>query len=527
MILEWEKSEKIGEVLLAEGVISVDDLQLALKKQKENGKRLGEILVSLGAVSAERLIYYIGEQLGISSIKLERYLISDQVLSLLGEGFIREKETIPLFVKDGVLHLAMVDPLETDVIEKVNSLTGLTPEVHICSRKAMSLCIAVNFAGSAELPAMDLESELIDAGRALRSLLFELQRVDCTELHLESRGEKVTLRLSGPRRPPAYNGSSLHVNRDLFGWIKSFLRLGSERGQVGAEDLCVLQLDEKEFSVRLSALETLQGESLGIKLVHRDVYMGGLHGTGMSGPGRKHCESLLSSRRGLVIVASLPGDGRTATMYALLKHLADRGRTVYLIEKAPLDVLDFTHQVVTSAVSGNDPASSLETVMKHSPDVVAVGECIDAGILRNILSGPAEAALVIAPMSVKDFSEVWIKMCSMTGDPESISDTLLGVISQTHFRSSCPECSGKPIRGAVKSCPDCGGTGLGPQVPLYQVVSVTPDLSGPLQSCYDITSVDNLLRENGIKTIDDIGKRKAGSQQLPDPSPKVLSSDDS
>ena len=527
MILEWTKHEKLGEVLLAEGVISIDDLQLALRKQKENGMRLGEVLVSLGAVSEERLIYYIGEQLGISSIKLERYLISDQILSLLGEGFIREKEVIPLYVEEGVLHLAMVDPLETGIIEKVHSVTGLTTEVYICSREAISLCIAVNFPGSAELPVIDLETELVDAGRALRSLLFELQRVDCTELHLEGRGEKVTLRLSGPRKPPAFDGSSLHIHRELFGGIKSYLRLGSERDQVGTEDLCVVQLDEKEFSVRLSALETLQGESLGIKLVHRDVYKGGLHGTGLSGPEEKCCESLLSLSRGLIIVASRIGDGRTATMYALLKHLADLGRTVYLIEKAPLDVLDFAHQVVTSEVSGKDLAASLGTVMKHSPDVVAVGECVDAGLLRNILSGPTEAALVIVPMSVKDFSEAWIKMCSMTGDPEVSSNTLLGVVSQAYFRSSCPECSGKPIRGTVEPCPACRGTGLGPQVPLYQVVSVTPDLRGPLQSCYDIPSVDDLLRKNGLKTMDDIGKRKVGSQQFLDPSLQVHSSDDS
>lgn len=436
--LEWEKREKLGEILLAEGVITVEDLQQALRKQKETKMRLGEVLISLGLISEEKLIHYIAEQLGIQNMPLERLFIADEVLSLLDEDFIRENEVMPLFVEGGSLHCAMVDPLDTDVIEEIESKTGLSVEVSICSRKQMVMCTALHFPGSEGMDGVNNGNGYLEAGRFLKRLLTKTGEERCSELHLERVKEKVSVRVGWAGKIKPVNVDSLNITGDILAAARMFLEINTtdEGSHQESEQICRLQLGSEEFSSRVSLLSTILGESMAMRLVRRNLYTDGLSGLGVSEGEKQQYSELLSHGRGLILVASPPGNGKTVTMYAMLKHLAESGKTIYLLEESPLDILEYTNQVHTRRAEVKDLNIWLSSVMKHSPDVVAVGECNDKQTLLSLLYGPASSTLVISTIVASDFSDAWSRLYSITEDTRMLSKNLLGIASQRMLRSS-------------------------------------------------------------------------------------------
>lgn len=475
--VEWEKREKLGEILLAEGVISVDALQKALRRQKESGKKLGEILVEIGAIDEERLNFYLGEQLGIESRHLERFFVPDEMLTLVGTDLITGSSVIPLFARGKTLRLAMVDPLDTSTVEKIEERTGFSVEPSICSQRSLSICIAVNIPDLEPDPDTGVSEEDIRAGRLLRRLLIMMRRENCCELHLEVRGHKTAARMGWGGNLRVLEKSICDLNYQTLMSIRSFLGDDRKHGRSTSEMVCRIGVGSEELSLRMNILETLQGESLAIRLANRIFYVSGLEGTGMTPDQQRQVTGLLDSRKGLVVIAAPKVQGKTVTMYAILKHLSDAGKAAYLLEESPMDRLDFVSQVPIGNAGGEGLEVVLKSVMKHAPDVIGIGECRDATMLKNILSGAANDALVLTTLPVSDFTEAWMTMLSMTGDPEILSRSVAGVISQRLF-------FGAP--------------------PAFQVVELTPAFRAVVANCYDSSTLNFVLSEHRFGTMDEI-----------------------
>jgi type IV pilus assembly protein PilB len=455
-------------------------------------------------ITEERLLYYLGEQLGLMNAILERFFIADDTLSLLDEDFIRENELLPLFVEGERLHIAMVDPLDTKLIKKVESKTGLSAEVYVSSRRGMSLCLAVNLKNIGNVTDVGDEAGLVDAGRILRFLLLKSQNGNCSEIHIEGKGEKVSVRLGWGKRLKIVDEAYLNINRDHLAHIKKYLGIGTRKLSRARENISIARLGSEEVSMMVSTLETLQGESLVIKIVNRGLYIEGLKGIGLRNLERKQCGDMVSENQGLIVVASPPGSGKTLTMYALLKHLADLGKSVYLLEDSVLDVLDFAYQVPIGGLDEKELTASLSKVMRHSPDVVAVGELGDVTTLRNLLSGAAGTTLVVGTLQAHDFSEAWIRLRSMSDDPDILASRLVGIVSQVLLRPFCHDCLDNRSPDDRDVCPSCSNREQAPPSPVFQVVKLDNNLRVNLEKCFDSSSVDNLLKENGVRVMADV-----------------------
>ncbi len=475
--MDWDRREKLGEILLAEGVITVEVLQKALRSQKESGKRLGEILIDLGAIDEEQLNFYLGEQLGIESRHLERFFVPDEMLALVGADIITGSSVMPLFARGKTLRLAMVDPLDTHTIETIQNRTKFSVEPCICSQKSLSICVAVNLPDCRIDPDVEMGEDLIRAGRLLRRLLLMMRRKNCCELHLEVKGHRTTARMGWGGNFRNLEKNLANLNYQMLMAIKSFLGNDREPRRPLDETVCRIGVGSEELSLRMNVLETLQGESLAIRLANRIFYVGGLEGTGMSAEEQRRVTNLLNGRNGLIVIAAPKAQGKTVTLYAMLKHLSDAGKTVYLLEESPIDRLDFVSQVPIGNLDGGNLDFVLKSVMKHAPDVIGIGECRESRMLKNILTGAAGEALVLTTLPVSDFTEAWTTMLSMTGDPEVLSRSVAGIVSQRLF-------VGAP--------------------PAFQIVELTPAFRAVVANCYDSSTLEFVLREHRFGTMDEI-----------------------
>lgn len=213
----------------------------------------------------------------------------------------------------------------------------------------------------------------------------------------------------------------------------------------------------------------------------RNLYLHGLPGTGMSQELSERCRALMQRKGGVVVVASPPGQGKTVTLYAMLKEISDCEKSVYLTEESPIDVLDFLHQVKAGEVGGNGADLALRSLAKHTPEVIGVDECRDPDLLKSILHGISRRTLVLLTLEARNFSDAWARMLSMSRDPHLLASALQGIVSQKFSPGSTPR---------------------------FQVIEVTPSLRTVFENCSDFSTLDCVLEENGlISTCDFEGSR--------------------
>jgi len=434
---------------------------------------------------------------------LDRFFVSDDVVSLLDHEFLRSNEVMPLFVEGSILHLAMVDPLDTDLIEQIEEATGLKAEVSVCSRAGFKHCTAVNLQEGSGGSLSGVNDDLVAAGCVLRSLLFEMNSSNCSELHLDGKGGGMSIRMGRGRKLRIIDPSAMKITGDQLPSLRQYLGLNGKRNSPVSGDLCIVHVGREELSIRVSILETLQGESLVFKPVDRNLYLGGLSGAGIKGNQYQECEKLLGHNHGLIVISSPPGNGKTVTMYAMLKHLSDQGRSIYLLEDSVLDVLDYACQVPVEGFDGSGLAVTLDRVQKHSPDVIAVGECPDSDTLSKLLNF-GRNTLVITTMIAHDFAETWFRVTSRVEDTELVSSEFIGGVSQVLLRPFCRDCFDEVHSEGRDECPVCGSYGTTPPSPVFQVVSVDSSLRAELESCYDSSSVDNVLKVSGIQIMSEV-----------------------
>jgi type IV pilus assembly protein PilB len=428
--LDWSRREKLGEILLAAGVINVDDLQRALRIQKDSGEKLGEILVSLGALDDDTLMHYLGEQLGITGRQLERFFVSRDILSLLDENTLRERSIMPLFLEKGTLHLAMIDPLDSETIHRVEKETGLAVKPCITSTRGLSLCHSINLTGSATPSGEETQDAYVSGGRLLRALLAEGAHSTSGDLILEGSADGMRVRAGqngGPGRTREEFAGSGPYDVDH---LCAFLGLAIGARDVCRDGTCKVEVGDQSLSVRASVMRTRKGKNLALRFVKRDLYLHGLGGTGMTPELAAASRLLLQRGEGAVVIASPPAQGKTVSLYAMLKEVSGPDRNVYLSEESPLDVLGFLHQV--------DASLSLQRILRHSPDVVAVDDCREPDLLTNLLRRVSRRALVLIGLEAQDFPDAWARMLSMIGDPRLLATSLTGVISQRRVPDSTP-----------------------------------------------------------------------------------------
>jgi type IV pilus assembly protein PilB len=479
--LDWARREKLGEILLAEGVITVLDLQRALRMQKDTGGKLGEILVSLGVLDEDRLIRYLGEQLGMRSLQLERFFVPCEILSLLPERTLQECGIMPLFLEERKLHLAMVDPLDTETIERVERETGLSVEPCISSPGGMSRCVSINLTGADWSSGKKEEETFVSGGRIMRDLLTEMMRGGLSELVLDASAQGVRVRAGRGGDMTKLEGDSVRLDRGAIELLASFLGLSRSEGTSMRETICRLEMGDRAFSVRANWMETLQGENLALRFVMRNLYLHGLPGTGMSQALSERCRVLMQRKGGVVVVTSPPGQGKTVTLYAMLKEISDREKSVYLTEESPLDALDFLHQVKAADAGKNGTDLALRSLAKHTPEVVGVDECREPDLLKSILHGISRRTLVLLTLEARNFSDAWERMLSMSRDPHLLASSLQGVVSQKFISGSTP---------------------------WFQVIEVTPSLRTVVENCDNFSTLNCVLEENGlISTCDFEGSR--------------------
>ena len=494
-----EHPTRLGESLLERGLLSREQLEQALTLQQAQGRRLGEIVVEQGWVKASVLSQLLEQQQGIARVCLDRFQPDIQVLQSIPQIMALSLQALPLLIDQGRLLVAMQDPLNEDLLQKIRLLTRLEPQPLQAVEPRLAALIRRYYESIESTPeaAQIIADEDHAAIALVESILNQAIQLQASDVHLQPTRQdiQVRYRIDGVLEEVASH--SLHLLSGLVGRIKVLAQLDIAEHRVPQDGSHRWSYEGHKVDLRISIMPTVHGESVVIRILDAKIGMRQLNEIGFRAEDEAHLRRLLEIRDGMILVTGPTGSGKSTTLYAALATLNQEALNIMTVENPVEYHLSGIKQIEVNPATGYDFARALRSILRHDPDVILVGEIRDHETLQIALESALTGHLVLSTLHTNNAASTLARLLEMGAADYLIRDTLRGVLAQRLVRLNCPHCSNEvavapELRQQLgvddtvhfkqgQGCAHCRNTGYLGRTAVYELLEVTPALRDQLQ----------------------------------------------
>lgn len=452
-----EKTE-LGRMLLADNIITEEELKVALDKQKSTKLSLDDLLVQLGFATPEEIAKAFSRYLGLPFIKLSDYEIKLEILQLLPENIIRNYQVVPLKLEEDTLHIAMADPLNIIALDEIKLLSKFKTSPMIATKKEIKIVIERYFnlqqitkqmfseirtgQTTDETSVSKFVDTIIHAGITSRS----------SDIHLEPQYPEMRVRF----RIDGILHDIVTIPKSIEGTLTSRVKVLADmditehrRPQDGHISL---RFNDKEYDLRVAASSTVAGEKIVIRILDKSGVLLGLDELGLIDKDQKLFRALISRPYGIILVTGPTGSGKTTTLYTALSHIDTLSKNVITVEDPVEYKLQGINQMQVNPTANITFATGLRSILRQDPDVIMVGEIRDTETASIAIHAALTGHLVLSTLHTNDAPSAITRLIDMGIEPFLISSSVIAVIAQRLIRVICPECKQpyKPDSGQLK-----------------------------------------------------------------------------
>jgi type IV pilus assembly protein PilB len=540
MPLPQQKRKMLGEMLISEGLISREQLERALAEQKLHGGRIGIIFRSMGFVTEEDIIKVLGKQMGIQPVTLSSIIIDPDVVKIIPETVARRHQVIPVFKKDRILTLAMVDPLNVFAIDDLRRATGLEIQPAVSSETEVMKAIDRFYGGTSTMEEAAKEADVQGYGVMPEDQVIDLQRVGddtpmiklvntmisqavregASDIHIEPDAEvlRIRYRVDGILREvmtPPRNLQAGVVSR-----IKIMADLDIAEKRVPQDGRIQMKVGEKDVDIRLSTLPTIFGEKMVMRLLDKSSILMGLEDLGLTSDTLVKFEKMIRRPYGLLLVTGPTGSGKTTTLYAALNRISSIERNVITIEDPVEYQIKYINQVQVNLKTGVTFANGLRAILRQDPDVVMVGEIRDTETASIAIQAALTGHLVFSTLHTNDSAGAVARLLDMGAEPFLVASSLIGVVAQRLVRKVCAHCKAPftPTPDLIKSlnldklmngqketrlvkgagCQQCRNTGYSGRLGIYEILPIDEAIRNLIVAKSSSTTIRNQAIQAGF-----------------------------
>lgn len=541
----------LGELLIAEGLITAAELGAALEFKQERGIKLGQALVALHLVKQSDLANALRAQGKIHCIHLTPGIVQRDVAELLGEERSRNLQAIAINRIAGVVTVAMEDPSEIYNVDAIS--VALNCPVFAVHAEPAHVEECINFVFRESGPprpslnevlvepasdSSDVKLEIVqeeeessakldeDVIHVLSAVLDEAFAAAATDIHFEPRPEglEVRFRIDGALSdkvclPKAWM-------RQVPARLKLIANLDPAEHNLPQRGRARAEIRGHKVELSIATAPTLFGEGAVVKM--RDVAKKpqDLTNLGLRPQELESLRRMVEGRDGLVLAAGPQGSGKTTTLYALLAHLNTPDTKLVTIESPVEMVLEGAAQISVNRRIGLSYVRGLRAALRQDPDVVLVSELGDPETARIAVESALSGPLVLTAVSSLGAAEAVYRLSDLGVPAYHVADALRGVVAQRLVRRICANCrrAADPRPGILdrlglvaesgpffegRGCTDCQNTGSKGRVRLYEILTVTPELAALVRHGGDVGQLRTLARSQGMVTLREDGIQKA------------------
>jgi len=547
-----EGRQRLGDILVARGLIDEAKIEEALELQKTVDKRLAQILIDKGWVSEQEVLKALADQLSVPYVRVRPGLFDPAVTELLDRGSARRLKVLPLFKVRGEVTLATTQPQAIPSLREVEEAIGGKVRPVLARQEDILKVIeeSTSLDGISEELIADLgdDFEILESNipedysaidevaagspviNLVNSLIHRAVKDGASDIHIEPfrNISRVRLRIDGILYEIMTPRIELHPA--LVSRLKVMANLDIAERRLPQDGRIQVQTQGRSVDLRFSSLPGLFGEKVVLRVLDKNQAILELGKLGMSDGNLATYEKLLGRGYGLVLVTGPTGSGKTTSLYAALNHLNSLEKSIVTIEDPVEYQMDVINQNEVRDKVGLTFAKVLKHVLRQDPDIVMVGEIRERETAEIAVQAALTGHLVLSTLHTNDSVGAITRLIDMGVEPYLLSSALIGVIAQRLVRTICPSCKttyiaepelaeqyGWPKDERVRlakgrGCNECYDSGYKGRIAIHEALETDAKLQRLIVSNPTKDQLNDFLAEREFDTLFDDGLNRAKRQ---------------
>lgn len=534
------KKLRIGDVLIAAGVLTKEKLEEALEKQKGTGHRIGEVLIDEGYVNEEQVAHALSEQLNIELIDLNNVSIDNEILTLIPPDVLKKNKVMPFEYSPNnmnTLRVAVADPLDINAVDDISIICNLQVEVYVATPSSIRQTqnrFYGNQGMNKELEAyvkeregrVNLAEEAMEEDintspivKQVTEMIEEAVLQRASDIHIEPMEHQLRIR---------YRIDGALVEKGIYS-IRLLPAISTRIKVIGGMDISekrkpqdgrITQIvNRQEFDIRVSILPTVFGEKIVMRLTSKSGLTKDKSQLGLNPRDLVKFDRILKHPHGIILVTGPTGSGKSTTLYTSLSELNTEDVNISTVEDPVEANIDGLNQVHVNPKAGLTFASTLRSLLRQDPDIIMIGEIRDQETASIAVQASITGHLVVSTLHTNSAASTVTRLLDMGIVDYLLADALVGIIAQRLVRRLCPECKRRRLATeeemnmlAIKNktpkmiyepvgCPKCDNMGYKGRIGVYEIMEVTQKVKQVIAKGGNAEAIKRAALQEGMFTL--------------------------
>ena len=540
-------TNRLGELLVREKLISLQQLRQAQEEQRKNGSNLGYALAKLGYISDGEITSFLSSQYRVPAVNLDEYEMEPELVKLVSREVCEKHKIVPLSRSGAALVVAMADPTNLHAIDDIKFLTGFNVEPVVASEtgiiaaieRAYNVGAATNYddmlsefaeeevefsidGDDVNLMELEKQAEGAPVVRLVNAILLNAIKKGASDIHVEPYEKKLRVRyridgvLMEEMQPP------IKLKNAIASRLKIMSSLDIAERRLPQDGRIKLKMGKgKEMDFRVSVLPTIWGEKIVLRLLDKGNLQLDMAKLGFDPRPLEDFLWAINQPWGMVLVTGPTGSGKTTTLYSALSDLNKVGTNVSTAEDPVEYNLHGINQVQMHDEIGLNFAMALRAFLRQDPDIIMVGEVRDFETAEIAVKAALTGHMVLSTLHTNDAPSTISRLLNMGVEPFLITASVNLVLAQRLARKICNDCkapfqadpavllefgfteqqvaSAQLVKGA--GCKSCNGSGYRGRIALYEVMRFSEQLKEMVLQGASTAELKAAAVKNGMSSL--------------------------
>jgi type IV pilus assembly protein PilB len=559
MIAEMVR-KPLGQLLLAKGVIQQDQLDRALEEQKRSGhqKLLGEVMVEMRICTEDQIVEALAQAYSVPYARVSPRIADPKVIQVLPKEFLEKHQTLPLYLVEGVLTVAVPEPANVFLLEEIERLSGYQVQVVAATARDIKSTLQAYLPNDKvfviddiieevepseftliEQPVADIVNLEAAAGdspviKLVNYIIYNAVKDSASDIHVEPGDNMLRIRyridgcLTEKMRPPH------QMHAAVASRIKIMAGLDISERRLPQDGGIHVMMDKRPIDLRVSTMPGKHGEKVVIRVIDNEKASVNLEKLGFGYDTLKAWRKLINLPNGIVLVTGPTGSGKSTTLYASLQELNHGEVNICTVEDPIEYALSGVNQFQVNEKAGFTFASALRSLLRQDPDILMIGEVRDIETAKLATQAALTGHLVLSTLHTNDAAAAITRLYNLGIEPYLVGATVVGVMAQRLVRKLCQHCKEayqpgmnekrqiERLAGNIdtlykaKGCSRCRNLGFSGRIGIYELLVPDDAMIELISQGAALNDLRDIAKKQGMTPLrgDGMEKVKAGITTL-------------
>jgi type IV pilus assembly protein PilB len=551
-----ENRMQLGQLLLARGIVTAEQIEQALAEQKDKGHRklLGELLVEMGFCTENQIASALAQGYGVPYAQVTPKICDPKVIEILPRDFLEEYIVLPLFKVNNVLTIAVSEPTNVFLIDEIERISGCKVQI-VCSTSKDIKATLQTYLPAANVFVIDdiIDEEGLEdfalienitqdisnleeiAGQSpvvklVNYLLYNAVRENASDIHIEPDDKKLRVRYRVDGRLYEKICPPFQMHSAIVSRVKIMAELDIAQRRLPQDGGIHVLVEGRPIDLRVSVMPGNFGEKVVIRIIDPQKVLFSLESLGFVFENLQLFRQVIQSPNGIVLVTGPTGSGKNTTLYAALTELNSEEVNICTVEDPVECNIPGINQFQVNQAAGFQFSTALRSLLRQDPDIIMVGEIRDEATANIAVQAALTGHLVLSTLHTNDAPGAVTRLLDLGVAPYLLSASLIAVLAQRLVRKICPNCKTEyePPAGIKKvvekehdqiekyyrgvGCKKCRNTGYAGRIAIQELFVPDDDIKEMINDRSSLKKLRAKAVKNGMISLqsDGIEKVKAG-----------------